>query len=84
MTSSAYSEPNLELARKINDQARSDPKAPIAGKFVGIANGQIVAAADDLDALLELLRNVQADPSQTLCIEVGLDYDQVQEIWGAR
>jgi len=38
-TSSAVSELNHELARKINEDARDDPAAPFAGKSVGITNG---------------------------------------------
>ena len=80
--SSTVSELNREFARTINEEARDNPKAPFAGKFVGITNGRVVAVADDLHELIQRLRQVEADRSQTLCVEVGLDYDQVQEIWG--
>ena len=73
---------NTELARKINEQARVDPGSPYAGKFVGILSGQVVAVADDLDRLIHRLQQVGADLGQTLCLEVGLDYDRAQEIWG--
>jgi hypothetical protein len=78
----AVSELNRELARKINEEARDHPQSLFAGKFVGILNGQVVAVADDLDELVQRLHLVGADPRQTLCLEVGLDYRQVQEIWG--
>jgi hypothetical protein len=81
-TSRAVSELNREVARRINDEARDNPRSPFAGKFVGILNGQIVAVAGDLDELIQHLLRVEADPHQALCLEVGLDYDQVQEIWG--
>ena len=32
---------NRQLARRINDEARSNPQSPYANKFVGIANGQV-------------------------------------------
>jgi hypothetical protein len=83
-TSLTISELNRELARKINEEARDDPQSPFAGKFVGIFKGQVVAVADDLDELVQRLRQVEADPLQTLCLEVGLDYGQIQEIWGLR
>jgi len=38
---------NQELARRINQEARNDPMSPYAGKFVGIANGQVVVVADN-------------------------------------
>ena len=75
------SELNRELARKINEEARDHPQSPFAGKFVGILTGQVVAVADDLDELVQRLRQVEADPRHSLCFEVGLDYGQVQEIW---
>jgi hypothetical protein len=80
--SSVVSELNRELARKINEEARDNPQSPFAGKFVGILGGQIVAVADDLDDLVQRLSQLEADPRQSLCFEVGLDYGQVQEIWG--
>jgi hypothetical protein len=80
--SAVVSELNLELARKINEEARDNPQSPLAGKFVGILIGQIAAVADDLDELVARLRQAEADPRQSLCFEVGLDYGKVQEIWG--
>jgi hypothetical protein len=73
---------NRELARKINEEARSSPYSPYQGKFVGITNGQVVAVANDLDELVGCLRQQGADLRHTFCLEVGLDYEEVQEIWG--
>jgi hypothetical protein len=81
-TSEAVSEINRELARKINEEVRDNPQSPLAGKFVGISSGRVVAVADDLDELVQRLHQLEGDPRQSLCLEVGLDYDQVQEIWG--
>ena len=72
---------NRQLAREINREARNDPNSPYAGKFVGIAHGQVVVVADSLDEVAEQLRRVEADPAKTFCIEAGVDYDAVQEIW---
>ena len=33
---------NRELAERINREARKDPTSPYAGKYVGIANGEVV------------------------------------------
>ena len=74
---------NRELARLINEEARRNPASPYAGKFVGIANGQVVAVNDDMDEVVRLLRAVEPDPRKTFCIEAGLDYNQVQDIWSA-
>ncbi|HEV3117738.1 MAG TPA: DUF5678 domain-containing protein [Gemmataceae bacterium] len=74
-------ERNRELARQINEEARANPQSPFAGKVVGIANGRVVAIGDDLDEVVRRLRQVEPDPEKTFCVEAGLDYDQVQDIW---
>jgi hypothetical protein len=83
-TTLAVSDLNRELARKINEEARNDPQSPFAGKFVGIVNGQVLAVAGDLDELVQRLHQIQADLCQALCLEVGIDYDEVQQIWAVR
>jgi hypothetical protein len=78
-TAAPVQELNRELARKLNDEARRNPQSPYGGKFVGIANGQVVAVANDLDELVRRLRQHGADPRHTLCMEAGLDYKEAQE-----
>jgi hypothetical protein len=75
---------NRELARRINEDARRDPRSHYANKFVGIANGQVVVVAVDLDTLVNRLRQIEPDASKTFCIEASRDYDSVQEIWETR
>ena len=75
---------NRELARQINEEARGNPQSPYAGKFVGIANGAVVVVADDWDDLALRLRLAESDVRKTFCLEVGVDYDAVQDIWGPR
>ena len=41
---------NCELANKLIEKAKQNPSA-LAGKFVGIANGQVIVVTDDLDEL---------------------------------
>jgi hypothetical protein len=73
---------NRDLARKINQEARSNPQSPYAHKFVGIANGQVVAVADDLDEMTRQLREAEGDPRKCFWVEASRDYDEVHEIWG--
>lgn len=73
---------NRELARQINQDARNNPHSPYANKFVGIANGQVVAVADDLDEMTRQLRQAEADPRKCFWVEASRDYDEVHEIWG--
>lgn len=72
---------NRDLARKINEEARSNPQSPYAGKFVGIANGQLVVVAADLDTMIRQLRQIEPDPSRTYGLEASEDPDEVHEIW---
>ncbi|HWB14599.1 MAG TPA: hypothetical protein VG826_35570 [Pirellulales bacterium] len=73
---------NREVAQRLNDEARKDPQSMYAGKFVGLANGQVVVVADSLDEVVQGLALVEADPKRTLCIEAGLDYETAQSVWG--
>ncbi len=77
---------NEELARKIHDEARRNPHSPYANKYVGIANGQVVAATDDLDELMLHLRQIAPDPEKCYCvwIEPNGGFNEANEIWGLR
>lgn len=72
---------NRDLARQINQDARSNPQSPYANKFVGIANGQVVVVADDLDEMTRQLRQAEADPQKCFWVEASRDYGEVHEIW---
>jgi hypothetical protein len=75
---------NEELAERINREALANPQSPYAGKYVGIANCQVVAVADTLSAMLRLLRSAEPDPTRTFYIEASRNYDVVAEIWETR
>jgi hypothetical protein len=79
--SPSVSQLNREVADRINEEALKDPSSPLAGKFVGIIDGQVVVVADDLDEAMRRLRQTGADPSRMFCFEAGRDYGQVVEIW---
>ena len=81
---STVQELNRELARRINAEARSNPQSPYANKFVGIANGQVVVIADDLDEMSRRLRQIEPDPSKCFGVEASGDYSVVEEIWRLR
>jgi hypothetical protein len=79
---STVQELNRDLARRINAEARSNPQSPYANKFVGIANGQVVIVADDLDEVVRRLRQIEPNPGNSFFVEASRDYDEVHEIWG--
>jgi hypothetical protein len=72
---------NEELARQINEEALKNPQSPYANKWVGIANGQVVVVADDLDTMVERVRQIEPDPTKTFCVEASGDDSEVIEIW---
>jgi hypothetical protein len=80
-SSGKVKELNRQLAKRINEEARNNPQSPYANKFVGIANGQVVVVADDLDEMVRRLRQVEPDPSKTFGVEANEDPDEVHEIW---
>jgi hypothetical protein len=71
---------NRDLADKINKEARSNPNSPYAGKWVGIANGEVVVVTDDLDEMVRRLDEVEPDVRRVCGVEASRDYDQVIEI----
>jgi hypothetical protein len=75
---------NRELARQINEEARQNPQSPYANKFVGIANGRVVAVCDNLNEMAQALRQFGVDPRQTFWVEASRDYSVIEEIWGLR
>ncbi len=78
--SSEILEQNRSLADQINQEARANPASPYAGKFVGIANGQIVTVVETLSEALGVLRQVEPDPTKRYCIEASRDYGVVEYI----
>ena len=76
-------EANDRLAREINREARQDSKSPYARKFVGIANGQVVAIADTLREVDLRLDEVESNPANCRIVDTIGDYETVQEIWSA-
>jgi hypothetical protein len=77
-------EVNEELARQINEEALKNPQSPYANKWVGIANGQVVVVADDLDEMDRRLREIEPDPTKCFGVEASRDYSEVIEIWSLR
>lgn len=75
---------NRELAERISQEARSNPQSTYTGKYVGIANGQVVSVAESFEDGLRLLRRAEPDNTRTFLLEVGADYSKVEYIWGMR
>jgi hypothetical protein len=79
-TATDIQERNRELARSINEEALRNPQSLYAGKYVGIANGQVVVVTDDLNELARRLREADPDPRNTFWVEASQDYTKVHKI----
>ena len=67
-----------ELAQRINRETLADPSSsPYAGKFVGIANGQVVVVADDLGTMAQRLREIEPNNRRCSWVEASRDYSVV-------
>ena len=71
---------NRDLGDKVLAEAQQNPQA-YPGRYVGIANGQVVVVTDDLSELVRRLKEVEPDPAKTFGVEIGRDYKKVYEIW---
>jgi hypothetical protein len=71
---------NRKLAQELYEETYKNPQSVYAGKLVGIANGQVVASADNWNQLARRLLQVEPDPTNTFCIDMGYDYSQVQDV----
>jgi hypothetical protein len=72
---------NRELGERINREARSDPTSPYAGKYVGIANGQVVVVTDDPDSLYYRLEEIEPDHRRVFWVDTNRDPTKVEYIW---
>jgi hypothetical protein len=75
-----------EFARKIHEEARRNPNSPYANKYVGIAKGQVVVAADDMDEFMLRLQQIGPDSGECLCVWIDAEgeFNEANEIWELR
>jgi hypothetical protein len=79
-TTKTIGELNRELGDQVLDDAHRDPQA-YPHRFVGIANGKVVATCDNLGDLIQCLKQAEPDSKKTYFVEIGRDYSKVLEIW---
>ena len=83
LTLSEMQSENEELARQINEEARTVPSSAYAGKWVALLRGRIVTAEDSAERALTELRKVEPDRRKGVIFEAGRDYSTVDDIWSA-
>ena len=81
MFTSPVFEMNRELAGKIDKEVKENPQHPYTGKFVGIANGKVVAVAHNANDICNALEQIEPDNMRTYVLETGLDYSEIEYIW---
>ncbi len=72
---------NHEFARRINRETRSDPASPYAGKYLGIADEQVVVIADSLADVNAQLDAQGFGAHNSLWVEASADYDTPIAFW---
>jgi hypothetical protein len=81
MLEAEIQELNNALVEKINQEALANPQSPYAGKWVGVANGKVVAVGDTLDEVGQELETIEPDPARARLIEASRDYGVTEYIW---
>jgi hypothetical protein len=81
MSLSEIQELNNSLVQEINRETLANPESSYAGKWVGVANGKVVAIADTLDEVVRELEKIEPDPARTQLIEASRDYSIVEYVW---
>ena len=81
MSLAEIKELNGALVEKINKETLDNPQSPYAGKWVGVANGKVVAVADSSSEVFRELERIEPDPARTRLIEASRDYSVVEYVW---
>lgn len=66
---------NAEFGMRLNRETRANPDSPYAGKYVVIANCEIVTVADSLEEMRANILALGLNPRETFFIEASADYD---------
>ena len=72
-----------ELNRELGDQVFEDAKhhpEKYGGKYIGIANGRVVIAADSLNEIVDRLREVEPVPMRCFIVDMSRDPDKVYHV----
>ena len=72
---------NRDIADQLIAAAKLDLPACPLGKYVGIANGQVIVVSEDLEEVVRQLERAEPISNRTFVVEPGRDYTKVCEIW---
>jgi hypothetical protein len=60
---------NTELAEQIQGEIDRNPNSPYAGKWIGIAKGQVVIVSEDTDEIFARLAEIEPEPLLRFIVE---------------
>lgn len=66
---------NAEFGKRLNRETRANPNSPYTGKYVVIANCEVVAVVDSLDEMHSKIIDLGMNPRETFYIQASADYD---------
>lgn len=79
----SIAEINRELGEWVLEDAKRNPQA-YAGRFVGIANGKVVIATNDLNEFARKLREVDPNTANLYGVDIAYDYSKPFMIGGVQ
>lgn len=66
---------DADFAMRLNRETRANPNSPYAGKYVVIADCEVVTVADSLDDMHEKILALGMNPRETFYIQASAHYD---------
>ncbi len=66
---------NAEFGMRLNRETRANPDSPYVGKYVVIADCEVVTVGDTLDDMHEKILALGMNPRATFYIQASADYD---------
>jgi hypothetical protein len=73
-------EQNMKAWRRIHREARQKPEKWQSGQWVGLLQGQVVAASFDWKEVVATVEKLAGDRHQAMLFRVGDNYDEVERM----
>lgn len=66
---------NAEFGKRLNRETRANPNSPYAGKYLVIADCEVVTVGDTLDEIHDKIEVLGLNPRETFYIQASADYE---------
>ncbi len=67
---------DAEFGMRLNRETRANPNSPYSGKYVVIANSEIVTVGDSLDEITDNLEALGLNPREAFYVQASANYDE--------